>query len=95
MEETISLFDKIIEEHQTIMQGVQTLEGAANDAEAMAGLEKSKEAFMPGRLEQKQSLQKLQTNMRSLFHLFESQVAIFARFFEPLTNRFWHSWILL
>ena len=60
MEEVISLIDKIIEEHKTIVQRVQTLEQAANDAEAILGLDKAKEAFMPGRFEQKQGLEKLQ-----------------------------------
>jgi regulator of sigma D len=60
VEETIALIDKIIGEHKIITQRVQTLEQVANDAEAMVGLEKAKEAFMPGRFEQKQGLQKLQ-----------------------------------
>jgi len=36
------------------------MEQVANDAEAMVGLEKAKEVFMPGRLEQKEGLKKLQ-----------------------------------
>ena len=60
MEETVALLNKIIEEHKTIIQKVQTLEQVANDTEAIVGLEKAKEAFMPGRFEQKQGLQKLQ-----------------------------------
>lgn len=60
MEEALALIDKIIEEHKTIIRRVQTLEQVANDAEAIAGFEKAKEAFMPGRFDQKQGLQKLQ-----------------------------------
>lgn len=60
MKEVSALIDKIIEEHKTIFQRVQVLEQVANDAEAVAGLEKAKEAFMPGRFEQKQELEKLQ-----------------------------------
>ena len=60
MEEALALIDRIIEEHKTILQKLQTLEQVANDAEAIGGLEKAKEAFMPGRFEQKQALQELQ-----------------------------------
>lgn len=60
MDEVIIIIDKILEEHKTIMQRMQSLEQVANDAEAMAGLDKAKEVFMPGRLEQKGSLKKLQ-----------------------------------
>lgn len=63
MEETLALIEKIVEEHKSIMQGVQTLEQAASDAEAIVGLEKAKETFMPGRLEQEQGLKKLQTSL--------------------------------
>ena len=60
MEEVLSLIDGIIAEHKTIIRRVQTLEQVANDAEAIAGFEKAKEAFVPGRFDQKQGLQKLQ-----------------------------------
>ena len=60
MEETIALIDQIIEEHKTILQRVQTLEQVTNDVEAIFEIDKAKEAFMPGRLEQKQGLEKLQ-----------------------------------
>ena len=60
MDEIVALIDKIIEEHRIITGTVQALEQAATDAEAMAELEEAKEVFMPGRLEQKAGLQKLQ-----------------------------------
>ena len=53
MEDIIAVIDKIIEDHKTIMQQVQAIEQVANDAEAIAGLDKAKEEFMPGRFEQK------------------------------------------
>lgn len=59
-QEVIAMIDRIIEEHKVFIQRVQTLEQVANDAQAMLGLEKAQEAFMPGRLEEKQSLQKMQ-----------------------------------
>lgn len=85
MEEIIALIDKIIEEHKTIIQGVQALEQAANDAEAMAGLEKAKEAFMPGRFQQKQGLQKLQelleqTNQGLQAHFNREETALLTAF---------------
>ena len=58
--EVVALIDQIIEEHKTILQRFQTLNQVANDVEAIGGFEKAKEAFMPGRLDEKQSLQKLQ-----------------------------------
>lgn len=60
MEEVITIIDKILEEHKTISQRLRSLEQVANDAEAIAGMEKAKEMFMPGRLDQKQGLKKLQ-----------------------------------
>ena len=60
MEEVIALIDKIIEEHKTTFQEFQTLEQIANDAEAIIGLDKAKEKFMPGRFETKQGLQELE-----------------------------------
>ncbi len=66
MEETLALIEKIVEEHKSIMQGVQTLEQAASDAEAIVGLEKAKETFMPGRLEQEQGLKKLQASLEAI-----------------------------
>jgi len=66
MEETLALIEKIVEEHKSIMQGVRSLEQAASDAEAIVGLEKAKETFMPGRLEQEQGLKKLQTSLEAI-----------------------------
>ena len=59
-EEVIAMIDRIIEEHKVFIHRVQTLEQVANDAQAMLGLEKAQEAFMPGRLKEKKSLQKMQ-----------------------------------
>lgn len=66
MEETLALIEKIVEEHKSIMQGVRSLEQAASDAEAIVGLEKAKETFMPGRLEQEQGLKKLQASLEAI-----------------------------
>jgi len=59
MEAALTLIERIIEEHKTILQRFQTLERVANDAEAIYGLEKAKGAFMPGRFDQKETLAKL------------------------------------
>ena len=66
MEEALALIEKIIEEHKIIMQRVQTLERVANDAEAMIGFEKARDAFMPGRFEQKLGLQELQESLETI-----------------------------
>jgi hypothetical protein len=57
--EVLALIEKIIEEHRQILQEFQVSEQAANDAVAMRGLGKGKDAFMPGRLDQKQGLGQL------------------------------------
>ena len=66
MEEALALIEKIIDEHKVILQGVQALEGAANDAEAIGSFEKAKDAFMPGRFDQQQGLQKLQELLETI-----------------------------
>ena len=66
MEKDLALIEEIIGEHKTIMQGVQNLEQVASDTEAIASLEEAKEGFMPGRLEQGQSLQKLQEALETI-----------------------------
>jgi len=60
MEEINSLIDKLIEDHKVINKEAETLEKVANDVETIGELEKAKATFMPGRLDQKQSLLKFQ-----------------------------------
>ena len=60
MEEAIALIDKLVEEHKLIRQRIGNIESVANDAEALGGLDKAKDAFMPGKLEQSQGLKRLQ-----------------------------------
>ena len=59
MKGVLALIEQILAEHKLIIQRAQTLEQVANDAETIVGLEKAKDAFMPGRFEPKQGLQKL------------------------------------
>jgi len=66
MEEALALIEKIIEEHKIIMQRAQTLERVANDAEVVIGFEKARDAFMPGRFEQKLGLQELQESLETI-----------------------------
>lgn len=63
MEKALALLGKIIEEHKSIMRGVQGLEQAASDAEAIVAMEEAKETFMPGRFEQEKGLKKLQASL--------------------------------
>ena len=64
--EALALIQRIIEEHCVYLTGLQSIEQTANDAVAMKGLEMGKEVFMPGRLDQKQGLQKLGELMSSI-----------------------------
>ena len=66
MEDVITLIDKIVEEHKMVTRTVQTLEQAANDTKAAVELEKGKESFMPGRIEQRQGLQRLQELLETI-----------------------------
>ena len=62
-EEILALIEQIIKEHRVMMEGIITLEHAANDASAITGLETAKGSFMPGRFDEKESLQKMQAQM--------------------------------
>ena len=66
MTEVLAIIEEILEEHRVIIRGVQNLERVANDAEAMTGFEKAKDAFMPGRLEPQKGLQKLQERLETV-----------------------------
>ena len=60
VKEALALIDKAIEEHKVIFQDLRTFETVANDAQALVEMDAAKGAFMPGRLGQKDGLQKLQ-----------------------------------
>ena len=66
MEDDLAVIERVIAEHKTIRQRFQTLEKVANDAEAMAGFEEAKEAFMPGRLGQNQGLNSLGDTLNAI-----------------------------
>lgn len=57
MKRTLALIEQVIDEHTTILQ---RLDQVVNDADALRSFEKAKEVFMPGRLDQKAGLDKLQ-----------------------------------
>jgi iron-sulfur cluster repair protein YtfE (RIC family) len=56
----VELIDKIVEEHRTALANLQSLENVANDVQAISGLEKTAETFMPDRLDETESLKKMQ-----------------------------------
>lgn len=66
MEDDLAIIERVIDEHKTIRQRFHNLEQVANDAEAMMGFEEAKEAFMPGRLGQKQGLRELDDTMKAI-----------------------------
>jgi hypothetical protein len=66
MEDALAIIERIIAEHKTIRQRFQKLEKVANDAEAMMGFDVAKEAFMPGRLNQKQGLTQLEDTLNAI-----------------------------
>ena len=85
MEEVIAIIDKIIEEHKTIFQEFQTLEQIANDAEAIIGLDKAKEKFMPRRFEKKHGLEELEKLLKKTEQGIQAH---FKREEEALLNTF-------
>jgi len=81
MEQALAVIEQIIQEHEVISQRFQAAEKVANDAEALAGFDKAKEAFMPGRLAQQPGLQELQASLAKIeqglhrhFHLEETSL---------------------
>ena len=81
MEQALAVIEQIIEDHKVISQRFQAAEQIDNDAEALAGFDKAKEAFMPGRLAQQPGLQELQSLLDTIeqglhrhFHLEETSL---------------------
>jgi iron-sulfur cluster repair protein YtfE (RIC family) len=66
MEEITALIDKIIDEHKVMIKEAQSIEQVANDASVLVALEEAKDNFVPGRFDQKQSLQKLQESLEKI-----------------------------
>lgn len=66
MEDIVALIDNLIDEHKVIIKDAQSLEQVANDASTLVDLEEARETFVPGRLDQKQSLQKLQELLETI-----------------------------
>ena len=60
MTDTIVIIDQIIEEHKVLLAQANQFEKITNDAGAMKALTRSKEIFMPGRIDQVQSLKKFE-----------------------------------
>jgi iron-sulfur cluster repair protein YtfE (RIC family) len=60
MDETVAMVNKLIEEHKAIVKDAGSLEQVANDAALLEELREARDAFVPGRFDQKKSLQKLQ-----------------------------------
>jgi hypothetical protein len=66
METDLVIIERVIAEHKTIQQNFHKLEQVANDTEAMASFEEAKEAFMPGRLNQKKGLRELKDTLSTI-----------------------------
>jgi iron-sulfur cluster repair protein YtfE (RIC family) len=84
MKRTLVIVQQVIEEHKAIFQ---RLDQVVNDAEALGGVEKAKEAFMPGRPGQQAGLAKLEemvklidTGLRA--HFDREETAVLAAFEE-------------
>ncbi|MDD5126809.1 MAG: hypothetical protein PHR43_01735 [Dehalococcoidales bacterium] len=66
MEDIHKLIVQIIEEHKAVFAKMKNMEAVANDYQAITGLEASKESFMPGRPDQRQGLEALQTMLETV-----------------------------
>ncbi len=76
MEDTIALIDQLIEEHKVMTRRGSELKNIANDIEVKAGLEKARDAFMPGRFDQKKGLE-----------AFENLLVTYGEFLDAHFNR--------
>ena len=84
-EDTLALIDRIIEEHQVAFIRFRELEKVGGDVEAISGIEDAKEAFMPGRFNQKEGLKKMQESLEIieqglLGHFNREETALLAAF---------------
>ena len=84
-DETLALIDRIIAEHQVVFKGLQNLEGILSDLVAITGMEEARDAFMPGRLDQKENLEKLQESLEKIdqglqAHFNREETALLAAF---------------
>lgn len=61
--EPLEIIERIIQWHKTIRKDLHHLDRAANDAEALAVVDKAKELFMPGRLQQHEGLKELRSSL--------------------------------
>jgi iron-sulfur cluster repair protein YtfE (RIC family) len=66
MDETVALIDRLIDEHKVVIEDARALEKVANDASALVELEEARDNFVPGRFDQKLSLQKLQEALEAI-----------------------------
>lgn len=66
MNETLKLIDQLIAEHKVMNERALNIEKAANDASLLSDLKEARETFVPGRFDQKQSLEKLQEMLVSI-----------------------------
>lgn len=87
-ETAVELIDQLIEEHKIIAERAGGLEQAANDAVFLVELKEARESFVPGRLDQQQSLNKLESILDSirpwLFKHFEREETILLGMVEEL-----------
>ncbi len=61
--ESLEIIETIIKWHKTIRKDLRHLDQVANDAEALVVVNKAKELFMPGRLQQLEGLKGLKTSL--------------------------------
>ncbi len=87
-ETAVKLIDQLIEEHKLIAEKTGGLEQAANDAVFLGELKEARESFVPGRLDQQESLQKLEGIVASirpwLFKHFEREETVLLGMVEDL-----------
>jgi len=60
MEDPVALIDQLIKEHKVMNERVETIDKVANDASLLGDLEAARDTFVPGRFDQRQSLEKLE-----------------------------------
>jgi hemerythrin-like domain-containing protein len=66
MTDVVALIDRLINQHKVFIEQTHSIDKVASDATALKALEKAKEGFMPGRLEQGEGLKHLQSALDNI-----------------------------
>jgi len=87
MKTAIALIEEVMKEHESVLEGVHRLDQMVNDPKALSQLDEARDAFMPGRFDQKEKLASIGELFDSLdkgleAHFEREETAVLATFVE-------------